>query len=97
VAQGSSEEARLDANRLINYLALLRIREKAARRDVFILGGVFVLSVASTFVLGMLERLIGREVYLVMALDVVFGIAFLAAYVRYQVIKEAITLADNLT
>lgn len=84
------------ANKLENYLALLSIRRAAGRRDTTIIGGVFIVSFIVTIAFGMLDRLSGRSLYLVTALVVVFGFAYLTAWVRLQIINGSIELIDNL-
>jgi len=86
----------MTANRLENYLALLTIRRTAGRRDTTILGGTFAVSLIVTFALGMLNQLSGRSLYLVTALVVIFGLAYLSVWVKFQIINGSIELIDNL-
>jgi 4-hydroxybenzoate polyprenyltransferase len=86
----------MTTNRLENYLALLSIRRKAGRRDTTILGGTFAVSFIATIALGMLNPLSGRSLYLVTALVVIFGLAYLTAWVKFQIINGSIELIDNL-
>jgi len=83
-------------NRLENHLALLTIRRAAGRRDTTILGGIFAVSFIATIALGMVDQLSGRSVYLVTALVVVFGLSYLTAWVKLQIIDGAIELIDSL-
>jgi len=86
----------MTANRLENYLALLTIRRTAGRRDTTILGGTFAVSFIATIALGMLNQISGRSLYLVTAIVVIFGLAYLTAWVKFQIINGLIELIDNL-
>jgi len=84
------------SNELENYLSLLKIRRSAGRRDVAILGGVFIVSFVAMVAFGMLGRLTGRSLYLVAAMVVVFGFGFLTTWVKFEITKRSIELIDNL-
>lgn len=86
----------MGSNKLENYLALVTIRQKAARRDTFIAGGVFLVSCITLIAVGMLGRLSGRALYLVIAMVMSFGFTFLAAWVKLEIIKGSIELINNL-
>jgi hypothetical protein len=86
----------MTTNRLENYLTLLTIRRTAGRRDTTILGGTFAVSFTATIALGMLNQLSGRSLYLVTALIVILGLAFLTAWVKFQIINGSIELINNL-
>ena len=81
---------------LENTLALLAIRQKAGRRDTMILGGVFVLFFIATIALALLETLSGRALVLAAAMVVIFGIAALVTWVKYQIVIETMALTENL-
>lgn len=83
-------------NQLENYLALLKIRRGAARRDTIIIGGIFYLSFVSTIALGMLDRLYGRSSYFVTGIVVVLGLGYLTTWVKLEILKKSIELIDNL-
>ena len=84
------------SNKLENYLALLTIRRAAKRRDTFIAGGVFLILFMTMIALGMLDRISGRSLYLVTAMVIGFGFAFLASWVKLEIVKGSIGLIDNL-
>ena len=86
----------MDSDKVGNYLALLAIRRAAMRRDVTIIGGVFIVSFLSTITLGMLERLNGRSLYLVAGMVMVFGLAFLRAWARLEITKASIELISSI-
>jgi hypothetical protein len=84
------------SSKLGNYKALLVIRRAARQRDTMITGGIFLVAFISTIVLGMLDKLTGRSLYLVTAMIVCFGLGFLATWVKLEIIKGSIELIDNL-
>ena len=81
---------------LENYLALLTIRRAGKRRDMYIAGGIFIISFLSMIALGMLDRLSGRSMYFIAAMVVSFGFAFLTSWVRLEIIKGSMELIENL-
>ena len=88
----------MNDNRLINYVALLRIREKGARRDMLIVGILFFVVLTGLMVAFVrLEDWTGRMLYFAPALIVMLGVIYSTVFARYQIIKEAIALADNLS
>lgn len=84
------------SDRLSNYLNLLKIRQSARRRDVRIMGYLFLTSFLATMGFGLVSGLGSREVYLVVGANVVFAIAFVMAWVRLEVITVNIELMNNL-
>jgi 4-hydroxybenzoate polyprenyltransferase len=84
------------SNELENYLALLTIRRAAGRRDTVIMGGIFFLSVVSMVVFGLLYGLNGRSVYIVAALMIVFGFAYLTTWVKLEITKGSLELLKYL-
>ena len=79
-----------------NYLELLKIRQTAEKRNVNILGGVFIVSFVFLIALGMLDRLNGRSLFLVTAMIVPFGFAYFSTWVRLEIIKGSIEMVNNL-
>jgi predicted neutral ceramidase superfamily lipid hydrolase len=86
----------MTTNRQENYLALLAIRQAAGRRDTTLTGGMFAVFLVATIVLGLLDRINARSIYLVTALLVVLGLAYLTAWVKFQIINSSIELIENL-
>jgi 4-hydroxybenzoate polyprenyltransferase len=86
----------MTTNRHENYLALLAIRQAAGRRDTTLTGGLFAVFLVATIVLGLLDRINARSIYLVTALLVVLGLAYLTAWVKFQIINSSIELIENL-
>jgi hypothetical protein len=86
----------MTTNRQENYLALLAIRQAAGRRDTTLTGGMFAVFLVATIVLGLLDRINARSIYLVTTLLVVLGLAYLTAWVKFQIINSSIELIENL-
>lgn len=82
--------------KLDDYRSLLSIRRAGRLRDTRLAGTVFLLAFLSMLALGLLDRLTGKSLYLVSALLVVFGLGYLATWVRLEIIKGTIELIDNL-
>lgn len=78
------------------YLGLLKIRQSARRRDVRVMGYLSLILFLSTLGVGMVSGFGSREVYLVVGANVVFGIAFVMAWVRLQIITETIELMNHI-
>ena len=83
------------SSKLENYLALLSIRRVAARRNSFILGGIFFLSLSATIALGMLERISGRSLYLVVTMVLLLGLGYLTTWAKLEILSGSIALIDN--
>jgi hypothetical protein len=84
------------SSELENYSTLLKIRRTAGRRDVTIVGGIFIAFFVAMIAFGMLDRLTGRSLYLVVAMVAVFGFGFLTTWVKLEITKSSIDLIDNL-
>lgn len=79
-----------------NYIELLKIRQSARRRDVTIIGAIFLISFICMIGIGLVSGLNSREVYLVAAMNVAFGIGFVMAWVKLEIVKGNIELMNNL-
>lgn len=77
---------------LHQYAEILRIRQRARRRDAVITGAVFLGSVLATLALGLLSRLEGREIYLILINLLAFGAGFLVSWVRLEIINNSLAL-----
>ena len=86
----------MTTSKLENYRALLLIRRAGRRRDLFIAGGIFLVSFIATIALGLLGSLDGRSVYLITAMIVSFGFSSMMTWGRLEVIKGLIELIENL-
>jgi len=83
-------------DRYTNYLTLLKIRHSARKRDATMMGVVFVISILGMTMIGLVSGLGNREVYLVVALNICFGISYVIAWVRLEIINGNIELLNNL-
>lgn len=79
-----------------NYLALLKIRQATRQRDTRLLGGIWFLAFLATIGFGLVSGLGGREAILVLGLDVVFGLVFLMAWARLEIVNASIEMLENL-
>jgi uncharacterized membrane protein YgaE (UPF0421/DUF939 family) len=84
------------SERIQNYLSLLETRRKLIHRNVVLLGGVIFLSILATLADGLVVGLSGRTVYLVTGINIAFGISFLMAWVRLEIVRSSIDLLNNL-
>ena len=79
-------------NKSKNYLDLLEIRRKGRHRDSYLLGGIFWLVFIALVFLVITGQLAGKALTIVIALEVVFGMAYLMAWVRLEEVKNTIDL-----
>jgi hypothetical protein len=86
----------LTSDHLEGYLGLLRIRQAAWRRDAIITGGLFLVSALVIFASGLLGAIDGRSAYLVLGVFMAMGFGFLSAWVRLEIVKALMELADTL-
>jgi uncharacterized membrane protein len=84
------------SDRIQNYLSLLEIRQKSRRWNVIFLGGIFIISILTTFALGLVNGLNGRSVYLITGIEIALGLSFIVAWVRLEIVRNSIELLNNL-
>lgn len=84
------------ADRIPNYISLLEIRQKSRRWNVIFLGGIFLVAFLSTLALGLVSGIGGRTIYLIAGIDVALGFSFLAAWIRLEIVRNAIELLTNI-
>ncbi len=84
------------ANKLENYLDLLKIRQKGRRRDAYVFGGIFWLTLIAELILLLTGQLTGRAIVIVSGLEVVIGIAYLMAWVRLEQVRNNIDLIREI-
>lgn len=80
------------SQKMENFLELLKIRQKGRRRDSYLLGGIFWLVFVVLVFLLLTDQLEGKALTIVIALEVVFGMAYLMAWVRLEEVKNTIDL-----
>ena len=86
----------VSVDQLGQYSSLLRIRQKARRRDVRLSGGVFLVSVLITIGLGLLNGELGRSTYLLGGIIVASGLSYLTVWVRLEIINNTLELMGYL-
>lgn len=86
----------MDSSKVSNYVALLRIRQKGARRNALIAAVLFLIALAMLLVMGILGSGGGNDVYVTGAIVIGLAAGAFEAHVRNEVLKQAIELADNL-
>ncbi len=78
----------VSVDQLGQYRSLLRIRQKARRRDVRLSGGVFLVSVLITIGFGLLNEELGRSIYLLGGIILASGLSYLTVWVRLEMINS---------
>lgn len=88
----------MEKSKISSYTKLLDIRLKAYRRNVTIAGAVFFITVFAFFTLGMLELMDNQRVILLNGLLLVFfGLSFITAFVRYEIVKNTVDLTHAIS
>ena len=82
-------------DRLNNYLVLLKIRQKAYHRNVFITGGLFLFAIFATTGTLLLTEWNSRSVFLMALFDILFSLSFVMAMVRLEITKAHIEWVNN--
>jgi hypothetical protein len=85
-----------NANRLDSYLALLEVRKRANRRNVFIAGGLFLIAILSTTGTLLFTDWNERSIWLMGVFAVLFSINFVMTWAKYEITNEKIELVKNL-
>jgi hypothetical protein len=85
-----------EADQLEQYTKLLRIRQDGRQRDVWLSGGLFLISLLVTLGLGLLNEQAGRSLYLLAGLTTAFGLSFVMMWVRLEMIKSTLELLGYL-
>ena len=83
-------------DRLGNYLSLLKIRQRALRRNAVIAGCVFLFALVATSATLLFIDWNVRGIWLMAMFDVLFLVAFLTAWARNAITKESIELLNQL-
>jgi len=88
----------MEKSKISSYTKLLDIRLKAYRRNVTIAGAVFFITVFAYFTLGVLELMDNQRVILLSGLLLVFfGLSFITAFVRYEIVKNTVNLTHAIS
>jgi len=86
----------MDHSKIGNYLALLAFRQTGVKRNLIISGGIFFISLTTLVILGLLDKVAGRSLYLSTALVVIFFISFIASQIKLEIILASIELLNNI-
>jgi len=86
----------MNHSKMKNYLALLAVRQAGTKRNSFILGGIFFLSLIATVVLGLLDQISGRSLYLTAGLVAVFFFGYIVMRIKLEIIIASIELLNNI-
>ena len=78
------------------YAILLRIRQKAARRDSFILGAIWGISLAAAFVYNFFSELNSAGVFLALVLLILLGFGFVLQLARLETLRHMLEMVDFL-
>lgn len=83
-------------NQMMNYLELLKIRQRARKRDATFLGVFFVILLLATVGFGLVKGLGNRELYFVVPIVFLQGIGYVFARMRLEITNETIEMLRNL-
>ena len=83
-------------DQLTTYRNILKVRQSAYRRNLFIAGGFFLFAILSTLGMGLLTGGDERSIYILGGFDVLFIVNFVMAWARLEIVKANLELMDNL-
>ena len=86
----------VSTDQFANYLTLLKIRQSAYRRNLYIEGGLFLFSILATLAMGLLTEWDVRSFYIMATFNVLLLVGFLMAWARLEIVKGNIELMRNL-
>ena len=84
------------SDQFTGYLTLLKIRQSAYRRNMWIAGALFLMTFILTIGLGLLTGWNERGIYIMAVFNILFLIGYLMAWARHEIIKTNIELMNNL-
>lgn len=86
----------MDYSKTENYLALLAIRQAGTKRNSIILGGIFFISLTAVVILGLLDQITVRSLYVTAPLVVIFGLGYITTRIKFEIILSSIELLNNI-
>jgi hypothetical protein len=89
-------EGNMSKTAIKSYLELLEIRHRAARRNMLVIGTVFIISLFAFFVLGMMGRMEGLELFVVSFILVSFALGFISSLIRLETINAVREFGNTL-
>ncbi len=84
----------LPSERLNAYCSLLKIRQIAYRRNIFISGGILLLALLATLALGLLTAGNSRTLIIMAGFDIAFMLSFLRAWTQLEIVRGNFVLID---
>jgi drug/metabolite transporter (DMT)-like permease len=84
------------SDRLKEYEGLLRIRQKASRRDAWLIGGGLFICLVATLLFGALDPSFLQSLFLVLPILVALGAAYATAVARLDVTNACLDLVEAL-
>jgi hypothetical protein len=84
------------SDQFTGYLTLLKIRQSAYRRNMWITSALFFMTFILTIGLGLLTGWDERGIYIMAVFNILFLIGYLMAWARHEIIKTNIELINNL-
>jgi hypothetical protein len=78
------------------YLGLLEIQLRAARRNTWIIGAVLFLSLAALLFIGLVRSISQREAMLITVLIASFALGFVASLARREALEAVWNLARSI-
>ena len=82
--------------RLEEYASLLRIRQKAYRRDSWLAGGVFFLSLVGVFFYGALNSFFSESLFVVLPVVVALGAGYAGMVARLYAVNASLEMVQVL-
>jgi hypothetical protein len=79
-----------------NYVALLKIRHAAYRRNTLILGGFFAVILAAIIITGLPSGEVNRSIYIIFGVLVANGIGLIVTWTRLEITRETLQLLENI-
>ncbi|MGD0575806.1 MAG: hypothetical protein ABSB61_10645 [Anaerolineales bacterium] len=83
-------------DQLVEYAGLLRIRQKAYRRDAWIIGGILFLSLVGDFVFAQTNSVSSRDAILALPLVIALGAGYATASARLEMTNAFLDLVATL-
>jgi hypothetical protein len=87
---------KMNESAIKSYLKLLEIRHRAARRNTFIIGTVFIICLLAFFALGMISRIRGLELYVISSVLIAIALGFISSLIRLETIKAVSEFGHKL-
>lgn len=87
----------VSSDQFAGYLTLLKIRQSAYRRNMWITGALFVMTFILTIGLGLITGWSERSIYIMAVFIILSLIGYLMAWARLEILMGNIELMNNLS